>query len=139
MKEMKKEQVIIEWKHLNVEGETCDRCSDTGKNLSDEVDRLNKTLNSEGIEVELHEIKLDGRDLKDSNSILINGSAIESLIEIQIVENYCESCSSLLQEEAYCRAVVYKGKEYEEVPLNAIRDAVYHALNREEEPSFQIL
>ena len=139
MKEMKKEQVIIEWKHLNVEGETCDRCSDTGKNLLDEVDRLNKSLNSEGIEVELHEIKLDGRDIKDSNSILINGSAIESLIEIQIVENYCESCSSLLEEEAYCRAVVYKGKEYEEVPLNAIRDAVYHALNREEELSFQIL
>lgn len=34
----------IEWRHLDVEGETCDRCYDTGDNLEREVRRLNIAL-----------------------------------------------------------------------------------------------
>ena len=42
----------IEWKHLDVEGETCNRCYDTGENLNQEVKRLNRFLRPQGIEVE---------------------------------------------------------------------------------------
>lgn len=34
----------IEWRHLDVDDETCDRCYDTGENLFHEVKRLNKVL-----------------------------------------------------------------------------------------------
>jgi hypothetical protein len=55
-------KLIIEWKHLDVEGETCDRCYDTGENLANEVKRLNRSLQPKGIEVELLETKLDETD-----------------------------------------------------------------------------
>ena len=43
----------IEWRHLAVEGETCNRCYDTGENLTQEVKRLNRALQPQGIEVDL--------------------------------------------------------------------------------------
>ena len=42
----------IEWKHLDVEGETCARCYDTGKNITNEVKRLKRALQPQGIEVD---------------------------------------------------------------------------------------
>lgn len=134
------EQLMIEWKHLDVEGETCDRCMDTGRNLKDEVERLNSELNQKGIEVVLKETRLNESALKQSNAILLNGHLIEEVVDIQVVENYCASCSELVDGDAYCRAVVYQGKEYEEVPLNAIRDAAYQVLGLKAEASpFQML
>lgn len=133
------EQLMIEWKHLDVEGETCDRCKETGKNLKDEVDRLNSELNPKGIELILKETRLDESALEESNAILLNGILIEEVVDIQVVENYCASCSELVEGDAYCRAVVYQGKEYEEVPLNAIRDASYQILGlKAEETPFQM-
>ncbi len=133
-------QLMIEWKHLDVAGETCDRCNDTGKNLMDEVNRLNSELSPKGIEVVLKETRLDESALEESNAILLNGILIEEVLDIQVVENYCASCSELVEGDAYCRAVVYQGKEYEEVPLNAIRDAAYKILGlKAEEAPFKMV
>ncbi|WP_298200194.1 DUF2703 domain-containing protein [Desulfosporosinus sp.] len=41
--------LTIEWRHLDVGGETCNRCYDTGENLNQEVKRLNRTLQPQGI------------------------------------------------------------------------------------------
>ncbi len=65
-------KLIIEWKHLDVEGETCDRCYDTGENLNQEVKRLNRTLQPKGIEVEWFETKLDNAQILQSNMLLFN-------------------------------------------------------------------
>ncbi|MDD4474968.1 MAG: DUF2703 domain-containing protein [Eubacteriales bacterium] len=50
-------QLIIEWKHLDVKGETCERCYDTGENLAAEVKRLNRSIQPQGIDVEYIETK----------------------------------------------------------------------------------
>lgn len=122
----------IEWRHLEVEGETCNRCYDTGENLTQEVKRLSRTLQPQGIEVELSETKLDDTQIPQSNTILFNGVPIEDILNIKVSENYCDSCTSLLGTETFCRTVMYEGNEYEEIPAKAIRQAAYKVLGLEE-------
>lgn len=122
----------IEWRHLDVEGETCDRCYDTGENLANEVKRLKRALELQGIAIELIETKLDDSQIPQSNAILFNGAPIEDILNIEISENYCESCTALLGKETYCRAVRFEGNEYDDIPAKAIRQAAYKALGIEE-------
>lgn len=118
----------IEWKHLDVEGETCERCYDTGENLAQEVKRLRRALQPLDIEVELIETKLDDTQIPQSNIILFNGAPIEDILDISVSNNYCDSCTALLGTETYCRTVVYEGNEYEDIPAKAIRQAAYRVL-----------
>lgn len=74
----------IEWKHLDVEGETCNRCYDTDENLAMEVKRLNRALQPQGIEVVLTETKLDDTQIPQSNIILFNGVPIEEILNIRV-------------------------------------------------------
>lgn len=122
----------IEWRHLDVEGETCDRCYDTGENLTQEVKRLNRALQPKGIEVELTETKLDDTQIPQSNTILFNGVPIEDILNIEVSKNYCDSCTTLLGTDTYCRTVTYEGNEYEEIPAKAIRHAALKVLGIEE-------
>ena len=127
----------IEWRHLDVQGETCGRCYDTGENLANEVKRLKKALKPQGIDIVLTEIKLDHSQIPQSNMIMFNGVPIEDILDIQVSENYCESCTSLLEHETYCRTVMYDGNEYEDIPAKAIRQAAYKVLGlevKEEKP-----
>ena len=123
------ETLKIEWRHLDVEGETCERCYDTGENLNAEVKRLNKKLKSKGIKVEWFETKLKDNKISQSNELLFNGVPIEKILEIKVAENYCDSCTELLGKETYCRTVFYDDFEYEDIPAKAIREAIYKILN----------
>jgi len=120
--------LTIEWKHLDVEGETCDRCYDTGENLEQEVKRLNRALQPQGILIEWVETKLDDTQIGQSNMLLFNGVPIEEILDIEIAENYCASCTNLLGKETYCRTVKFEGNEYEDIPAKAIRQAAYKVL-----------
>lgn len=122
----------IEWKHLDVEGETCDRCYDTGENLVQEVKRLNRALQPLGIEAELTETKLDDAQIPQSNTILFNGIPIEDILNIEVSENYCDSCTNLLGTKTYCRTVTFEGSEYEDIPAKAIRLAAFKVLGLKE-------
>lgn len=122
----------IEWKHLDVEGETCNRCYDTGENLNQEVKRLNRALKPQGIEVEWFETKLDDTEIPQSNTIFFNGVPIEDILNIKVSENYCDSCTALVGNETYCRTVIYEGNEYEDIPAKAIRQAALKVLGTEE-------
>ena len=122
----------IEWRHLDVEGETCNRCYDTGENLEMEVRRLRRALQPRGIEVELIETRLDDSQIPQSNTILFNGVPIEDILKIEVSENYCDSCTSLLGMKTYCRTVIFEGNEYEEIPAKAIRQAAYRVLGIED-------
>lgn len=121
----------IEWKHLDVEGETCDRCYDTGENLINEVKRLKRALAPQGIEVELIETRLDDTQIPQSNIILFNGVPIEDILNIKVSANYCDSCTTLLGNTTYCRTVIYEGSEYEDIPAKAIRHAAFKILGLE--------
>jgi hypothetical protein len=122
----------IEWRHLDVTGETCNRCYDTGENLNQEVKRLNRALQPQGFEVEWFETKLDDTQISQSNTILFNGVPIEDILKIEVSENYCDSCTALLGNETYCRTVIYEGYEYEDIPAKAIRQAAFKVLGIEE-------
>ncbi len=123
----------IEWKHLDVKGDTCDRCYDTGENLTQEVKRLNRALQPQDITVELIETKLDDTQIPESNVILFNGVPFEDILDIEISQNYCDSCTALLGTETYCRTVTFESNEYEDVPAKAIRHAAYKVLGLKEE------
>lgn len=122
----------IEWKHLDVAGDTCERCYDTGENLASEVKRLNRTLEPQGIKVELIETKLDDTQIPESNIILFNGVPIEDILNIKVSKNYCDSCTTLLGTDIYCRTVTFEGNEYEDIPAKAIRKAALKVLGIEE-------
>jgi len=125
----------IEWRHLDVKGETCERCYDTGENLANEVKRLKRALEPRGIEIVLTETKLDDSRIPQSNTILFNGVPIEDILDIEVAENYCESCTALLGKDTVCRTVMFEGNEYEDIPAKAIRQAAYKALGLDEKPT----
>lgn len=129
------ERLTIEWKHLDVEGDTCERCYDTGENLAAEVKRLNRALNPKGIEVAYIDTKLDGAQVSDSNSLRFNGIPIENILDIEVSQTYCESCTALLGTKTYCKAIKFDGNEYEDIPAKAIRQAAYKVLNLTENSS----
>lgn len=131
--------VTIEWRHLDVKGDTCERCFETGETLKAEVTRLNQALKSYDVHVEWFETKLDAANIEQSNMILINGRSIETIIQVKVEENYCGSCTDLVGSTSYCRSIVYCGKSYDDVPAFAIRDAVYKVLEINENPVFSIV
>ncbi len=120
--------LTIEWRHLDVDGQTCDLCSDTGATLVQEIQRLNRLLSGRGIRVELSETPLDSDRIDESNMILIDGAAIEQLVDLKVVSQHCASCTDLIGEETDCRTVVYDGQAFDDIPAKAIRDAVRAAL-----------
>lgn len=124
----------IEWSHLDVQGETCDRCYDTGENLMNEIKRLKRALEPQGIEIVFTETTLDESQVSQSNELLFNGMPIEEILDIKVAENYCDSCTALLGQDTYCRTVIFDGNEYEDIPAKAIRQAAYKALGIEQEP-----
>ncbi len=128
----KQDVLVIEWKHLDAAGETCDRCYDTGENLNAEIKRLQRKLDPQGITIQLIETKLDATNVKESNQILINGVLIEEIIELEVKDNYCASCSDLVGSETYCRTVIFDGEAYDDVPAKAIRLAVMKILSLDE-------
>ncbi len=119
----------IEWRHLDVDGETCDRCYDTGENLKNEIKRLNRKVEPQGVHIELMEAILDESQMSLSNAVLLDGIPIEAILNIQISENYCQSCSDLVGKASFCRTVIYEGNEYEDIPAKAIRHAVYRVID----------
>ncbi len=122
----------IEWQHLDVEGQTCVRCSDTGQTLAEVVEELQEKLQPMGIKVEYVETKLDDKQIPQSNVILFNGVPIEEVLDIKVSQNFCESCTSLLGKETYCRTVEFEGTVCEDIPAKAIRQAAYMSLGLKE-------
>jgi|GEM_PF-3867605 type VI protein secretion system component Hcp len=89
-------KLIIEWQHLDVDGETCDRCYDTGETLTAEVKRLNRMLNPKGFEVEYIETKLDNTQISQSSPSKSPIKSLKKQAKYAIIE---------LKEEGYKNAV----------------------------------
>jgi hypothetical protein len=117
--------IEIEWKHLDVNGKTCERCDGTGNELRQLVDRLRKECAPQNVQIILKEIKLTKRQIEASNSILINGIPLEDILpESAVSQNTCSSCSDLIGNATCCRTIIHSGKEYETIPLQLVREAV---------------
>jgi len=125
-------KLIIEWKHFDKEGKTCERCSETGKNLSRVINGLRTELLPKGVEIEYRETKLPENRMSESNMILINSVPLEQLIpDTKVGKNNCCSCSQLINDASSCRCrtVTHQGIVFEEVPRKLIRLAILRCLN----------
>jgi len=118
-------ELEIEWKHLDVDGKTCDRCIGTGDEIRHFVSRLHEECSLQGVHITLKETKLTEKEIEESNRIFINGIPLEDILpETTVSQNVCSSCSDLIGSLTCCRTIIHTGKEYETIPQQLIREAV---------------
>ncbi len=117
-------KIQIEWRHLDVDGATCERCGDTGNEVEQAVAALNRECTPQGISFVLTETRLEAEALNESNAILIDGRYLETLLpHAERGDSHCSSCGDLTGEEVECRTVELAGKRHETVPASLIREA----------------
>ena len=126
--------LLLEWKHLDVDGQTCRRCADTGKAVLQVVDDLIEELKPQGIKVTLTETKLSKEEVSQSNSLFFNGRSLEEVLPgLTVSDNPCSSCADicgcgdLCGTEVNCRTVARGGTVYEAIPASLIREAALRA------------
>lgn len=118
-------QLVVEWRHLEVGGETCVRCADTGRTLEAVISDLQPAMRDKGIELTYQERTLTPEEIAQSNSVFINGVPLEQIVPgVTASENECPSCSSLTGQQSCCRTVSYRGRIYEDVPETLLRQAI---------------
>lgn len=121
-----KQNLTIEWRHLEVGGATCDRCAGTYANILEAVTSLEKDHRMEGIEVEIIDTALPEDRIGESNLVLINGIPIEEVLGAGVAYTECSSCTELVGKPTCCRAVTGE----ETLPVDMIRDAIVAAVKR---------
>lgn len=116
----------IEWRHLDKDGKTCDRCSDTGETVRTAYADLIVELKPKGWEVALKETLLTDQEIPESNSIYLNGIAIEKLLpDTYRSENCCVSCGEILGAPTACRTLERNGQTFEAIPAAMIVEAAH--------------
>ncbi|MFB6075914.1 MAG: DUF2703 domain-containing protein [Candidatus Aenigmatarchaeota archaeon] len=120
----------IKWQRLVVEGETCERCGSTRKEVKEAVDKLKGSLEPLGIDVNFEEESLSEeefrKDPKSSNEIFIDGKPLEYWLDVDVGESEC--CDVCGDEN--CRTVRVNGEEYEVVPRELIIEASLKAASQ---------
>ena len=110
--------ITVEWKHLDVDGTTCDHCAETGTVLADVVRQLDAECWSKGVEIVFRETLLPVAEIAQANLVLINGMAIEEILPAAKVAG--SSCCS-------CRELTGKGEARSPpgtMPPQVIREAI---------------
>jgi hypothetical protein len=117
-------KILVEWFRYEKEGNTCCRCGDSTEVVREVVKEF-KTSNTD-IEVELKENSL-GKDRIDlSNTLKINGKDIMDILGEKLrVLTACPSCSEMIGAETDCNSYAYKGKIYDSLPAEMLREAMY--------------
>ncbi len=119
------ESCTIEWRHLEVEGETCDRCAETGQAIGELVHRLQAECRAKGVEILFRETRLAAPEIGQLNLILLNGVPLESLLlRSTVSESSCCSCSELTGQEECCRTIIRDGRVYEAIPKEWLREVI---------------
>ncbi|MHB8729656.1 MAG: DUF2703 domain-containing protein [Sulfuricaulis sp.] len=118
----------IEWRHLDKAGNTCARCSETGRTLDETVAQLARECAARGVQVIYRETRLSERELPQSNMILFNGEPLESLLPGAAVSaSDCPSCCEFTGRPTACRTVELQGRTYEAIPAALVRAAACRA------------
>lgn len=116
----------IEWRHLDKDGKTCDRCLDTGETVRAAYSDLVKELEPKGWEVSLKETVLTDQEIRESNNIYFNGIVIEKLLpDTRKSENCCASCCEILGAPTMCRTLERNGQIFEAIPAAMIVEAAH--------------
>lgn len=114
----------IEWRHLDQDGRTCLRCSDTLQSLQQVITQLAAECAPRGVHIAYRETKLPLEQLSQSNLILFNSIPLESVLPgASASESECLSCGDLCGEPSVCRTVSVAGHTFEAIPVVLIRQA----------------
>lgn len=114
----------IEWRHLDKDGNTCERCADTGETVRAAYADLVKELEPKGWEVTLKETLLTDQEIPESNSIYMNGVALETMLSgTRKSENCCASCGEILGSPTMCRTLERNGQIFEAIPVAMVVEA----------------
>lgn len=119
-------ELHLEWRHLDKDGKTCDRCSDTGETVRSAYQALAAEFQPKGWKVTFKEILLTENEIPESNAIYVNGIPIEQLLpNARKSENCCISCGDLLGSPTMCRTIEQYGQTYEAIPAALILKAAH--------------
>ncbi|MEE9406287.1 MAG: DUF2703 domain-containing protein [Candidatus Aenigmarchaeota archaeon] len=137
----KNKKLEIDFLYLDLT--TCERCKASDKVLDEALDELRAELRTVK-ELRVNKIRITSDkeakryDFVRSPTIRVNGVDIEEILtgNLEIKDNYCESCEGVCGKSCQetsgcgtrCRIVEYKGKTYEAVPKEMIKDAIRKAL-----------
>lgn len=114
----------IEWRHLDKDGRTCLRCSDTLQSLQQVIRQLGAECAPQDVHIVYRETKLPTEQLSQSNLILFNGVPLESvLLGASASESEYPSCGDLCGQPSVCRTVTIGGYTFEAIPASLIRQA----------------
>jgi hypothetical protein len=117
-------KIIVEWFRYEKEGNTCCRCGDSTDVVRMVVNEFKARNTDLDIELKEHSLGEDRLDL--SNTVKVNGRDIMDILgERQRVLNACPSCTDLIGKETECNTYVYKGKIYDTLPDEMLREAIY--------------
>ena len=122
--------LVVEWRHLAVDGETCERCHKTGAHLRAAVETMRPVLAVQGLVIEFRETELPPGEIARSNEILVDRTPIEELVGGVTVISDCPSCGDLVGAPCTCHTVRVGDKEYEEIPESMIASAIMSAAER---------
>ncbi|HOS82874.1 MAG TPA: DUF2703 domain-containing protein [Methanolinea sp.] len=119
--------LVIEWKHIgnDVTG-TCERCSLTGGAIRDVLKDLGPYFRQKGIIPEFRETVLPDAEIGVSNQVLLDGRPLEDFLAgAEVVSTPCCSCACITgQDEAYCRAIEYRGHRYEAITPDLLKQVI---------------
>lgn len=123
-------KVKIEFFRYEKEGSTCERCCDSTEIVKKIVNDF-KTYHKD-IDVELNIIPLKEDMIGLSNTVRINGKDIRDILGMpQKILTLCSSCSDMVGAKTNCTSYVYKGKIYDSLPEEMLKEAIYKEARRE--------
>lgn len=127
--------LTIKWQRLVDEnGQTCQRCGATGKEVQKAFHSLKQSLAPLGIKVLLEKKALDpatcAKDISQSNRIWVGERPLEEWLDAQVGQSPCATCCAELGSDVECRTVKVQGQTYETIPADLIIKAGLLAASR---------
>lgn len=117
--------ITVEWKHLDLDGKTCDHCAETGTVLADMVRQLDAECWSRGVEIVFKETLLPAAEIAQANLVLVNGMATKEILpEAKVADSSCCSCSELAGKGKAGRLSGRSGTPQGTIPPQFIREAI---------------
>lgn len=104
----------------------CKRCASTDKSVKLTLMELKNAMKDTSVKINLKERKLPESKIHLSPSVLINGKDIEKIVNesSKLKSNTCSDCCEMAGHPVNCRTFNFKGKSYDYIPKDMIKEAI---------------
>jgi len=104
----------------------CKRCVSTANSVKLTLGELKKAIKGTKVKIDLKEKKLPKSKIHLSPTILINGNDIEKIVNknSELKSNTCLDCCQLIGHSVNCRTFDYRGRRYDYIPEEMIKEAI---------------